>query len=140
MIVLDTNVISEVNRPRADAAVEAWLAATPGASLHLCSPVIMELAYGGERFLGRTGSTRYIEALEQALVRFRGKILQLDAASGRLAGQLLARCENRGRALDTPDAMIAAIAIVHGATLATRNVRDFEKLGVKLVNPFEARP
>lgn len=138
MIVLDTNIISEIGKFRIDDKVAEWMAVTPVADLHLCSPVVMELAFGGERFEHRTGSRRFIDTLEQALVRFRGRILSLDATSGRLAGQLIARCQSQGRALDTPDAMIAAIAVVHGATLATRNVRDFEGLGVRLVNPFEA--
>jgi predicted nucleic acid-binding protein len=64
-------------------------------------------------------------------------MLLLDNAASELAGRLRAVRESRGRPLSIGDAMIAAICIVHGATLATRNVRDFDGLDLKLVNPFE---
>ena len=68
---------------------------------------------------------------------FRGRILPNDVASALKYGEIFARREAVGRPIGPMDAMIAAICLVHGATLATRNTRDFEGLDLKLVNPFE---
>jgi len=137
MILLDTNILSEPGRSRPDAQVAAWLDRTNSSSLHICSPVVAELSYGAERFFKRNGSTRYIVSLEITLSEFRDRILPYDATIARLTGRLIAQREATGRPLDTSDAMIAAIAIAHGATLATRNIRDFDGLDLKLTNPFE---
>jgi predicted nucleic acid-binding protein len=109
------------------------------AELYLCGPVIMEQSHGAERMLLRTGSDRYQLVLADMVSReFRGRILEFDGEAPLLAGKLRATRESRGRPLSIPDAMIAAICLLHGATLATRNVRDFEGLDLVLVNPFEA--
>lgn len=137
MILLDTNVLSESGRAVPDGNVVAWFDRMDPATLHICVPVIAELSYGAERFLKRNGSKRYLISLELVLTEFRDRILPYEAQSARLAGRLIAHREAMGRPLDTSDAMIAAIAIAHGATLATRNTRDFEGLDLKLANPFE---
>jgi predicted nucleic acid-binding protein len=139
MIVLDTNIVSEADKPSPDQSVMKWFGEQDSASLFLCGPVIMEQAYGADRFLARTGSDRHVKTLDRLLSdRFRDRILVFDNAAALLAGKLRAIRDNIGRPINIVDAMIAAICIVHGATLATRNVRDFDGLDVKLVNPFEA--
>ncbi len=138
MILLDTNIVSESGRHQPDADVVSWLARTEPTSLFVCTPVIAELSYGAERFLRRTGSDRFVRSLDQVLREFRDRVLVYQTVAAILAGKLIARREGLGRPLDTADAMIAAIALVHGATLATRNVRDFDGLDLRLVNPFEA--
>jgi predicted nucleic acid-binding protein len=72
------------------------------------------------------------------LERFRNRILDFDADAPVIAGTLRARRESTGRPFSIVDSMIAAICLINGATLATRNVRDFDGLDLKLVNPFEA--
>jgi len=137
-IVLDANVVSEADKPSPAAAAVGWVERQDQLSLYLCSPVIMELAYGAERYRLRTGSDRYRKLLVDVAERFRGRVIEFDGACPALAGRLRAQRERIGRSINMPDVMIAAICIVHGATLATRNVRDFEGLALKVINPFEA--
>lgn len=139
MIVLDTNVVSEGDKPLPDQHFVDWLEEQDWALLYLCNPTVMEQSYGAERFFARTGSDRYLKSLDGLVAeRFRNRILEFDNSAAILAGRLRANRDRIGRPISSVDAMIAAICLVHGATLATRNVRDFDGLGLKLVNPFEA--
>ncbi|WP_159589577.1 type II toxin-antitoxin system VapC family toxin [Chelativorans xinjiangense] len=138
MIVLDTNVISELHRPEPDAAVAAWLASVAVRDTYLCGPVVMEQTYGAERYFLKSGSTRYRDILRATLRQFQDRVLDFTAGTPEIAGRLRAQREAHGRALSIMDAMIAAICLAHGAALATRNTRDFEGLDLTLVNPFEA--
>lgn len=137
MIVLDTNVVSELQKPRADAFVERWFSLTDINSTFICGPVLMELAFGAEHHRLKSGSSRYIDSLDKLRAEYANRILVLDATSSELAGRVRARRESHGRQLSIGDAMIASICLVNGATLATRNIRDFDGLDLKLVNPFE---
>lgn len=137
MIVLDTNILSELSKLQIDATVNAWIAANGSSDLYLCDIVIMEQSYGAESFFRKTGSRRYHERLSQSLALFQGKILGLTLSTCLLAGQVRARRDAVGRPISVQDAMIAAICLEHGATLATRNTKDFEGLDLQLVNPFE---
>jgi predicted nucleic acid-binding protein len=138
MIVLDTNVVSEADKPAPDRNVIGWLEGQDWSSLFLCGPVVMEQSYGAQRFFTRTSSDRYPKILDRLVSdRFRNRILVFDNSAAILAGALRARRDRIGRPISTSDAMIAAICLIHGATLATRNTRDFEDLDLKLVNPFE---
>lgn len=138
MIVLDTNVISEADRPIPSAELMQWLDREPIQDLYLCGPVVMELAYCAEKYLVRTGSDRYLRILAGLEEQFRGRILDFDGREPALTGRIRVLREASGRVVSVQDAMIAAICIVHGAKLATRNVRDFDGLDLGLVNPFEA--
>jgi len=139
MIVLDTNVISEVWHSRSDANLERWFDEQNDFELFLCIPVVAELSYGGHRILLRDKSERYMRALKTMIEGgYRAKILPCDQASALKFGEVVAMREAAGRPIGPMDALIAAICIVNGATLATRNVRDFDGLDLMLVNPFEA--
>jgi predicted nucleic acid-binding protein len=138
MIVLDTNVVSELQRPRPSIAVESWLSRVGMEATFICGPVLMEQALGAELHRLKSGSLRYLESLTKLRDVYSERTLNLDGSAHELAGRLLARRKVVGRALTIGDAMIAAICLAHSATLATRNVRDFEGLDLKLVNPFEA--
>jgi toxin FitB len=138
MIVLDTNIVSELQKSEPSALVFDWLASTGIESTFICGPVLMEQAYGAERFLLKSGSRRYVQTLEELRREYADRTLDLDVAAFESAGRLRAIRENRGRPLSIGDAMIAAVCLLHGAMLATRNVRDFDGLDLKLVNPFEA--
>ncbi|TPJ71900.1 MULTISPECIES: type II toxin-antitoxin system VapC family toxin [unclassified Mesorhizobium] len=139
MIVLDTNVISEAGKPVPNPIVAEWLNKQDVLELYLCGPVIMEQSFGAERFLNRTGSDRYIRALDHLIShQFAGRVVEFAGSTPRLAGKLRAMRERMGRPMSLPDAMIAAICLAQDATLATRNIPDFDGLDLKLVNPFEA--
>ncbi|MET3578846.1 putative nucleic acid-binding protein [Mesorhizobium robiniae] len=139
MIVLDTNVVSEASKPAPDPNVSAWFRKQDLLALYMCGPVIMEQSFGAERFLNKTGSDRYVRVLDHLISQqFAGRIVDFTGSVPRLAGKLRAAREQRGRPISLADAMIAASCLAHDATLATRNIRDFDGLDLKLVNPFEA--
>lgn len=137
MLLLDTNVISELRKTanvRADPAVAAWAARQDPESTFLSAVTVFEIEQGVlrmERRDRRQGAAlrRWFEA--RVLPGFDGRILPFDTPVAR-------RCA----ALHVPDpkperdAMIAATALVHGLTLATRNVADFQAMGVKIVDPW----
>ncbi|QBK32130.1 type II toxin-antitoxin system VapC family toxin [Roseitalea porphyridii] len=138
MIVLDTNIISETQNTKFDQNVGQWIRRQDIGSLYLCAPVVAELAYGAQRVLLRDRSDRYLRALdEQVETRFGGRVLAFDLMAARQYGVIRARAERDGRPRTDIDLMIAAICLTHGATLATRNVRDFADFGLDLVNPFD---
>lgn len=138
MIVLDTNVISEVDKPRPSIALMQWFDRQQANNLYLCAPVVMELAFGAELYRLRSGTDKYQKILARLEENFRGQIFEFGGQAPFVTGRVRAAREAAGRAISVQDAMIAAICIVHGAKLATRNVRDFDGLDLGLVNPFEA--
>ena len=139
MIVLDTNVVSEPDRPKPSTQVVAWLDGLRDHSVWITAPTVAELTGGAQRFLLRTGSSKYADRVREIVdVEFVDRVLPFDVVAARVYGRIRAVREHRGHNVKDMDTMIAAICLVHGATLATRNVRDFDGLDLKLVNPFEA--
>ncbi|MGO7215666.1 type II toxin-antitoxin system VapC family toxin [Rhizobium leguminosarum bv. viciae] len=138
MIVLDTNVISEFAKPLPSEKVKAWILRQDGSRIWLCTVGLMEQIYGAERVFLKTGSDRFSRAIENLVKgQFRDRIAGWDLETAMATGRLRAKRESIGRPISVQDAMIAAICLANGATLATRNTRDFEGLDLKLVNPFE---
>ena len=138
MIVLDTNVISEVWRPHPSVPVLAWLDAQSVDSLYICAPVLAELRFGAEVLEAGRRRDRLrgsIDHLERE--GYRGRILSFDTAAAAEYGRVVARRRRLGRRIELMDAMIAAIALVYRAVLATRDIADFTGLDIELVNPFE---
>ena len=141
MIILDTNIASEVWRPTPHTAVSGWARSQPAGSLYLCTPVLAELRYGIERLA--PGQRK--DALKAAIDHYetegyRDRILPLDTAAATVFAGLMVKRERAGRRMNTMDALIAAIAVVHEAALATRDIQDFADLGLHLINPFDASP
>lgn len=133
MYLLDTNVVSELRKPKPHGAVVAWLRALDDTQLHLSAVTIGEIQAGIE--LTREQDQVKAQDIEAwlDLVASSYNVLPMDAAAFRAWAQLMHRKS------DTvyEDAMIAATAKIHGLTVATRNVADFKIFGVSLVNPFK---
>src|SRR5579863_9894871 len=141
MIVLDTDVVSELMKSAPDPAVMAWIDAIPGATLFLSAVTQAEILYvvalvpEGKRREGLALAAR--TAFE---AYFRGRILPFDSEAAEAFAELAAGRRRAGRPISQADAQIAAIARSRGATLATRNVPDFEGCGVEIVDPCGAPP
>lgn len=130
--LLDTNVVSELRKPRPHGAVLAWLQSVDDADLHLASVTLGEIQAGIERTREQDPSkASEIERwLDQVSDTF--NILSLDGPAFRCWAQLM----HRQPVTLYEDAMIAAIAKLHQLTVVTRNVADFSGFGVPLLNPF----
>jgi predicted nucleic acid-binding protein len=138
MIILDTNVISAVVAPTPDPDLRLWFARN-GDELVTSAIVIAELTFGVE--IMPSGHKKTL--LEKSLRRMRQTVLRntvlaFDEECAEIYANLAARLRQSGVAVGQSDMMIAATALQHGATVATRNTRHFEPCGVSVVNPFEA--
>ena len=137
MIVLDTNVVSELMRPVPNPAVLAWVDAQPDQDLWLSSVVVSELLYGLARLPSGARRAQLTQAVEEMLAEdFGGRVLAFDLPAAVVYADLVSTREQLGQPLAMADAQIAATCLAHGAQLATRNVRHFEALGLNWVNPW----
>jgi predicted nucleic acid-binding protein len=136
LYLLDTNVISELRRPRPHGAVVAWLQGIADEDLHLSAVTLGELQAGVE--ISREQDPHKAAEIEAWIdqVAQTWNVLPLDGRTFRTWAKLMHR-----RSDDLlEDALIAATAIVHHLTVVTRNVSDFAVFGVRIINPFEAKP
>ena len=134
MYLLDANVISELRKVRPHGAVVAWLESIPDSELHLSAVTLGEIQAGIELTRAQDAAkAAEIEAWAN-LVTTAYNILPMDGDTFRTWARLMHRKSNTFY----KDAMIAATAIAHNLTVATRNVADFENFDVRLLNPFEA--
>lgn len=137
MIVLDTNVISELLRPRPNRGVVAWVDAQPSAVLHLTAVTVGELVYGVARLPNGRRRMALALAVEAVISEdFAHRVLPYDEAAARHLGDIAAHRDRLGRPISTADAQISAICRSHGAAVATRNVDDFEEIGVEVIDPW----
>lgn len=139
MIVLDTNVISELMRQAPSTAVVAWLDAV-SAREDIATTVITlaEILYGIERLpSGRRKQQLAYSAAMMFEEDFAGAILPLTSKAAAHYAEAVATSEAVGHPCSMADGQIAAICRAHGATLATRNTKDFVFLDVALINPWE---
>lgn len=137
MVILDTNVVSELLRVAPDPKVLAWLAAEDGADVHLTAVSEAELRLGIAIMPAGRRREAFAEAVEDVLtVDFRGRILPFDSTAATAYASIAAGRRAAGRPISQSDAQIAAIAQIHGASLATRNVRDFEGCDVEVIDPW----
>lgn len=138
MIVLDTNVISEVMRPHPSETVVAWLNQQPGTNLFITSISLAEIGYGlrvladGQR--RKNLQNRFEEFVSQG---FEYRMLNFDAAAARIYSEIMGYKKEIGCPMSFPDGQIAAITLANRFMLATRNIKDFNHCGLDLINPFE---
>lgn len=140
MIVLDTNIISEVMRPQPSTAVLAWLNQQQNPHLFITSVSIAEIGYG-LRVLA-DGQRRGIlqNRFEQFIAQgFECRILNFDKFAARVYAEIMGHRKEMGNPMSFPDAQIAAMTRTNNLNLATRNIKDFENCGIDLINPFGYR-
>lgn len=138
MILLDTNIISDVFSRHRSQQVLDWLNAQEPAALFLSTIVFAELYFGAHLVQDDIRRQGLLQSIFRVRGEYSGRILVFGDAPAEQYGRIAVARRLAGRPIETKDAMIAAICLVHGCTLATRNVRDFDGLDLKLVNPFEA--
>ncbi len=137
-VVLDTNVISELVRAKPEPKVLDFL--TSCEEPIVSSIVFHEIAYGIERLRDAAKRMRLALFLKGIKEMYQGRIVDVDVALAELAGRLRARATRSGWVLSQMDSLIAATAIEKGAKLATRNVGDFERLQIPLIDPWLTDP
>ena len=136
MIILDTNIVSELMRPNPSSNVVDWVAGQVAANLYLTTVSEAELLYGVEILPPSRRRDRLLEELEGMLREdFDGRILPFDSASAQ-AYAVIAATRRAGRPINHADCQIAAIALCRGASIATRDVDDFEWIGIEVINPW----
>jgi predicted nucleic acid-binding protein len=138
MIVLDTNVLSELMREKSDASVIRWLKRWPPASLFTTSVSHAEIMFG-VRCLPTSQRRDALDATARHIldVVFAGRVLNFDRDAAECYAVLATARRATGRPLATADAMIAGIARSRGARVATRNVRDFSDTGIEVLDPWQ---
>ena len=135
--LLDTNVISEVIRSTPHTRVVTFL--TKHDDLWLSSIVIHELEYGLQRMAQGQRRASLQDGLLEIIAEYEDRILPLERVGAEWAARFRAHAQRSGRMLDLGDALIAGTAKTHDLAIATRNVRDFDALDVKVVNPWKTR-
>ena len=137
MILLDTNVVSELMRPAPDPSVVAWLAGQESASLALSVVTVAEILYGLERLPEGRRRADLVARFHAFLDRgFGNAIHPVDLATAEQFAAIRAARDPAGRPMTSFDALIAATARVHDTVLATRNTGDFSGCGFDVVNPW----
>ncbi|WP_205324822.1 type II toxin-antitoxin system VapC family toxin [Glycomyces sp. YM15] len=138
MIILDTNVVSERFRPEPDRRVKHWLRTVGRAEIAITAITVAELRIGTAGMA--QGHKRVeLESKIDRLVReeLRDRIEDFDLAAADMIPRVISERNGLGRPITMEDAMIAAICLTRGAMLATRNTKDFDEVGITLIDPWK---
>lgn len=139
MILLDTNVVSEVMKSTPERSVLEWLNNQESSSLFFSTTSMAEITYGIAILPVGRRRADLKERFEQFVGRaFAERVVNFDRAAALIYGEVMGVRKEMGRPMSVPDGQIAATARSRGLALATRNVVDFEQCGVQLVNPWDA--
>jgi predicted nucleic acid-binding protein len=141
VIVLDTNVLSELMRPQPDPRVMGWANRLAPREIAITAMNEAEILHG----IGLLPKGRRQQALRQSWQElmthlFQGQALAFSSEAAQWYGELVSRRVRLARPIATADAVIAATALAHRAQLATRNTSDFEAIGLELIDPWVADP
>lgn len=138
MIVIDTNVISELMKSDRHRAVEDWLDRQPRSDFYTASTSLAEIAFGVEKLPEGRRKTILRSIMNEVFDRyFSGRILPFDETAARAYGRILASARARGRSILMADGQIASIAQANGLTVATRDTAPFEAAGIAVINPWK---
>jgi predicted nucleic acid-binding protein len=137
MIILDTNVLSEIMKPVPSPRVSTWLSSQPATELFTTSITEAEIFLGIELLpRGKRRDSLLSDAEAMFTKDLDGRILGFDSDSGRLFARIVAHRRALGRPINHPDAQIVAIVKLRNAKLATRDVADFTDCGIDLIDPW----
>jgi predicted nucleic acid-binding protein len=136
MIVLDTNVVSELMRPEPAAPVTAWFSQHSPGELVTTAMSLAEIRYGLARLPDGRRKQFLTAAADEVFSVFPDQVLPFDAAAAVQYADVVSRRDRVGAPISALDAQIAAVCRVHEATLATRNVADFVDTGIEVVDPW----
>ncbi|MFW5420804.1 type II toxin-antitoxin system VapC family toxin [Nocardiopsis sp. CNT-189] len=137
MIIVDTNVVSELMRPAPEQAVLGWLRGQDEQELFTTAVTVAEIQYGLARLADGRRKSVLQSAAEEVFSAFGDHVLPFDRRAAAHYARIVAAREKNGRPISGFDARIAAIASVHQARVATRSLKDFEETGIALVDPWE---
>lgn len=137
MIVVDTNVASELMRPAPDDRVVRWVRAARPDDLWTTAITVAEILVGIARLPDGRRRATLDQAARDVFAAFDDRVLAFDAAAAPWHAEIVVARERSGAPVGGFDAQIAAVCRLHGATLATRNVRDFVGTGVGLIDPWQ---
>lgn len=141
MIVLDSNVVSELMRSVPDPGVSFWLAGCRGEQLSTTAITVAEITAGIEVLPAGTRRRGLLGRWQQLLADgFGDRIYAFDKDAATVYGELFARCRRAGKPSSPFDLQIVSIARIRGCAFATRNVKHFEDCGVEVINPWSAAP
>jgi predicted nucleic acid-binding protein len=138
VIVVDTDVVSELMRPTPSDVVVRWLSDHAGEDLSTTSVTVAEVLYGIERMPDGRRKELMASTAGEVFTAFAERVLGFDLAAAGQYARVVGRRDRAGRPIDGFDAQIAAICLAHDAGLATRNVKDFEETGVQIIDPWRA--
>ncbi|OEV29724.1 plasmid stabilization protein [Streptomyces nanshensis] len=139
MIVLDTDVLSELTRRSPEPGVVEWLDSLPSAEVATTAITAAELLHGVGRLPSGHRRTALSHAVNTLLNQvLEGRVLPFDFSAAERYAQIVTAREQLGRPVGVADAQIAAVCRARGATLATRNTKDFTDTGVELVDPWQS--
>lgn len=139
MILIDTNVISELWKPTPDSRVVAWVDAQAVETLYLSAITVAEIRYGLSVLPeGKRRAVLQHRLETDVLPAFQGRVLPFDLAASKAYAELMAKARAHGKAIGTSDGYIAATAAASSLIVATRDVAPFEAAGVAVINPWQA--
>jgi toxin FitB len=135
VIILDTNIVAALMADVAD--IEPWLLTIPSHEVYTTVMTRAEIRYGLARLPAGKRRSSLTKRADALFTETEERLLPFDAKAADRHGELVAARQNIGRPISVPDAIIASIAGIHRASLATRNVRDFDDCGIQVVNPYQ---
>jgi toxin FitB len=136
MIILDTNVVSELMRPEPAPGLASWVRGRDRRELRMTAITLAEVRYGISRLPDGRRKQVLLAAADEVFSAFADQVLPVDSAAAEHYAVIASSRERAGKPIASCDALIAAVCRSQGAALATRNVSDFDDTGIEVINPW----